>query len=95
MDITKEIVNHLALLARLELDEEEKILLNRDLNSILKYMDKLNEIDTKGVDPLSHVLPVNNRFREDVIDESIIEKDPLINAPDSDRGYFRVPKIIE
>jgi len=73
MDITKDIVDYIALLARLELEGKEKELLANDLNSILRYMDKLNELDTKGVEPLSHVLPVNNRFRDDIIDESFIE----------------------
>ena len=95
MDITKDIVDYIALLARLELEGKEKELLANDLNSILRYMDKLNELDTKGVEPLSHVLPVNNRFRDDIIDESFIGKEPLKNAPDKDKGYFRVPKIIE
>lgn len=95
MKINKEVVEHVAELARLEFDEEEKELFIKQLNSILTYMEKLNELDTTDVPPTAHVIPLANVFREDVVNESLERERSLENAPDSDRGYFKVPKIID
>jgi aspartyl-tRNA(Asn)/glutamyl-tRNA(Gln) amidotransferase subunit C len=95
MKITKKDVEHVAMLARLYLDEEEKAKYTRQLNSILDYMEKLNQLDTEKVEPTSHVLPIKNVFRKDRVEESLANEEVLANAPDKENGYFKVPKIIE
>jgi len=95
MKITKEEVEHVALLARLKFSEIEKERFTTQLNSILEYMDKLRELDTTGVEPTFHAVARTNVFREDAIKPSISRDLSLKNAPDGDRGFFRVPKIIE
>lgn len=95
LTISKEEVEHVAKLARLSISEEEKDLLSKQLSGILAYIGKLNELDTKGVEPLSHVTDIKNVFREDEVRESLSEDLALGNAPDKKDGFFRVPKIIE
>ena len=67
----------------------------QQMSSILDYMAKLNELDTEHVPPMSHVLDLNNVFREDVVETRITREEALRNAPESDGEYFRVPKVIE
>lgn len=93
--ITKEEIEHIALLARLHLSEEEKELFGLQLSSILDYMEKLNELDTKDIEPTSHVLPLNNVMRDDIPGQSIPRNDALKNAPEHTDKFYRVPKIIE
>lgn len=95
MKITKVEVEHVARLARLELTEEEKARMLAQLDSILRYMEKLNELDTRGVEPTSHVLPIVNVMREDELRPSLSQEEALANAPDRYDVFFRVPKIIE
>jgi aspartyl-tRNA(Asn)/glutamyl-tRNA(Gln) amidotransferase subunit C len=95
MKITKKEVEHVAKLARLELSEQEKEKLTDQLSSILTYVEKLNELDTSGVEPTSHVLDINNVMRDDVAEESLTQERALANAPDKAAGHFKVPKIIE
>ena len=95
MKIGKEEVEHVALLARLKFDEREKERLTTQLNSILEYMDKLQELDTNRVEPTFHAVVRRNVFREDRVLPSNPPELSLSNAPDGDRGFFRVPKIIE
>jgi aspartyl-tRNA(Asn)/glutamyl-tRNA(Gln) amidotransferase subunit C len=95
MKITKGEIEHIAVLARLSLSEEEKGLFGSQLSSILDYMGKLNELDTKDIEPTSHVLPLNNVMRDDIPFPSIPREDALINAPSHTEKFFRVPKIIE
>lgn len=95
MKITREEIEHIALLARLSLSEEEKDLFGSQLSSILGYMEKLNELDTKDIHLTSHVLPLNNVVRDDVPVPSIPRESALINAPSHTEKFFRVPKIIE
>jgi aspartyl-tRNA(Asn)/glutamyl-tRNA(Gln) amidotransferase subunit C len=95
MKITKHEVEHVAKLARLELSEQDKDKLTDQLSNILTYVEKLNEIDTKGVEPTSHVLDINNVMREDVAGESLSQERALANAPDKAAGHYKVPKIIE
>jgi aspartyl-tRNA synthetase len=93
--ISREEVLHVARLARLRLDEEDVVLYQKDLNSILEYVKTLEELDTEGVQPMSHVLGLKNVWREDTVCGS---KDPeplLSNAPMREKDYFRVPKILE
>ncbi len=87
-------VEHIAKLARLSVSEEEKELFGPQLNSILSYMEKLNELDTQDVGPTSHVLSLSNVMREDVPGDSIPRGDALMNAPDHAEKFYRVPKII-
>lgn len=94
MAVTREEVKRIAKLAKLSLTEEEEISLQKELSSILDYMDKLNEIDTSGVEPLSHPIPVENVFREDKVEKSISREDALKNAPDATEEFFKVPKVI-
>jgi aspartyl-tRNA(Asn)/glutamyl-tRNA(Gln) amidotransferase subunit C len=93
--ITKDTVEHVANLARLYLSEEEKSEMTDKLNSILDYMEKLNELDTEDVPPTAHVIPIKNVFRDDRVRESLPVEEVLKNAPDKDKNFFRVPKIIE
>lgn len=94
MAVTREEVKRIAKLAKLSLTEVEEINLQKELSSILDYMDKLNEIDTNDVEPLSHPIPVENVFREDKVEKSISREDALKNAPDVTEEFFKVPKVI-
>jgi aspartyl-tRNA(Asn)/glutamyl-tRNA(Gln) amidotransferase subunit C len=95
MKITKQEVEHVAALARLELSEQEKELLTSQLSNILTYVEKLNELDTKGVEPTAHVLDIKNVMRDDVPEESLSQERALANAPERAAGHYKVPKIIE
>lgn len=94
MNISIKDVEHVALLARLELTEEEKATYTQQLNAILHSMDKLQELDTSNVTPTAHVLPLHNVFREDVVKPSMDRDSVLQNAPWEEEGQFRVPKIV-
>lgn len=94
MAISREDVLHVSKLARLELDEAEIEKFTGQLGNILDYISKLNELDTENVPPTAHVLDITNVFREDQVDASRIDSIEEI-APEFDRGYFRVPKVIE
>lgn len=93
--ISKQEVEYVAHLARLEIDETQKDKFTSQLNDILLYIDKLNELDTKDVEPMSHAIGVTNAFREDQVAESIGTEKSLSNAPDTRGEFFRVPKVIE
>ena len=95
MKITTKDVEHVARLARLELNAAEKELMRAQLDSILSYIDKLNELDTSAVEPTSHVLSMVNVFREDEVRPSLSQEEALANAPDRHDLFFRVPKILE
>ena len=95
MEISKEQVEHVAKLARLEVSEDEKAMFARQLSGILTYMDQLKEVDTEGVEPTATVLPTENVWREDAVKPSLTQEQALANAPDKADGFFRVPKIIE
>jgi aspartyl-tRNA(Asn)/glutamyl-tRNA(Gln) amidotransferase subunit C len=95
MKITLQQVEHVARLARLELTEQEKETLQAQLDSILSHIGKLNELDTSGVEPTSHVLPLANVFRDDEVRPPLAQGEALANAPDRHNDLFRVPKILE
>lgn len=95
MQISRVDVVHISDLARLLLLEGEQEILRVQLNSILDYVEKLNEIDTDGIEPTSHVLPLSNVYRDDSPRPTLSTSDALRNAPDSSDGFFRVPKIID
>jgi aspartyl-tRNA(Asn)/glutamyl-tRNA(Gln) amidotransferase subunit C len=88
-------IDHIARLARLSLSEAEKELFGNQLESILSYMDTLNELETKDIEPTSHVLAISNVTREDSTILSLDREDALANAPDKTDKFYRVPKIIE
>jgi aspartyl-tRNA(Asn)/glutamyl-tRNA(Gln) amidotransferase subunit C len=90
MDIEK-----VARLARLDLSEEEKETFGNQLEQILTYMEQLNRLDTTGVEPTSHAIPIHNVFREDETRPSHPQEEVLGIAPDEEGGYFKVPRIIE
>ncbi len=95
MAISVEEVRYIAALARLRFSEDQERRLAQQMSQMLDYVDKLNELDTTGVPPMSHVLDVYNVFRDDVPQQRITREDALRNAPDADNAYFRVPKVIE
>lgn len=95
MGITVNDVNHVANLARLELSAEEKEQFTEQLNAILKYVEKLNELDTSEVEPTSHVLPLANVMREDVVRPSWPVDKVLAEAPESEDGQFKVPAVLD
>ena len=94
MALTREEVLHVAQLARLSLGPDEVELFTRQLNDILAYIEKLQELDTSGVPALGHVAPVFNAFREDEVKDSIPRDEALANAPAREEGSFVVPRII-
>ena len=95
MKITRKEVEHVAYLARLHFSEEEIDRFTHQLNGTLEYMEKLAELDTTGVEPTFHAVQRTNVMREDLVRPSLPLEPTLRNAPDADRGFFRVPKIIE
>ena len=94
MALTREEVLHVADLARLTLVPAEIELFTRQLIDILAYVEKLQELDTAGVEPLAHVIPVFNVFREDVVSQGLDRESALDNAPAREEGAFVVPRII-
>jgi len=88
-------IEHLAQLARLSVSDNEKALFANQIDGILSYMDKLNELDTENVEPTSHVISLSNVVREDLPKDSLEREDALMNAPDKTDKFYRVPKIIE
>ncbi len=95
MKITKDVVEYVAHLARLELKADEVELYTEQLDRILAYMDKLNSLDTTGVEPTSHVIPLTNVFRGDTIDYNFEPDQAVGNAPERKGTFFKVPPIIE
>ena len=95
MKITRREVEHVARLARLGLSDEEMERMRAQLAAILTYIDKLNQLDTREVKPTSHVIPMTNVLREDVVSPSLSQDQALANAPDRHEVFFRVPRIIE
>ncbi len=93
--IDKDTVRHVALLARLELDEPSVERFTRELDAILTYIEKLNELDTREVPPTSHPLPMENVFRADVVKPSLPVEEALANAPERESDCFKTPPIIQ
>ena len=94
MALTRDEVLHVATLARLSLEPAEIELFTRQLNDILAYVEKLQELDTTGVAPLAHVVPVFNVLRPDAVTPCLDREAALSNAPAKENGAFLVPKII-
>ena len=93
--ISDETIEYVGILAKLELSEEEKEAAKSDMEQMLDYIDTLNELDTTGIEPMSHVFPVNNVFREDVVTNGDDHEAILKNAPEKKDGAFKVPKTVE
>lgn len=93
--ISDETIEYVGILAKLELSEEEKEQAKKDMENMLDYIDTLNELDTSGVEPMSHVFPVNNVFREDVVTNEDDREEILANAPEAKDGAFVVPKTFD
>lgn len=95
MSITRTQVEDVAVLARLELSDAETELFTGQMAAILTYVEKLNELNTDGIVPTAHAVPMENAFRADEVRPSIGTENALGNAPERIEGFFRVPKVIE
>jgi aspartyl-tRNA(Asn)/glutamyl-tRNA(Gln) amidotransferase subunit C len=95
MKITDEKIDQLAHLSRLEFNDEAKARIKTDLENILVLCEKLNEVDTEGIEPLIYMTDTMNNTREDVVKQVFTKDEILRNAPGKDSDYFRVPKVIE
>ena len=93
--ISDETIEYVGILAKLELSMEEKEAAKKDMGRMLDYIDMLNELDTSGVEPMSHVFPVDNVFREDVVTGTDEREKILANAPEQKDGAFKVPKTVD
>jgi aspartyl-tRNA(Asn)/glutamyl-tRNA(Gln) amidotransferase subunit C len=94
MPVTKKDVEHIAELARLRFNESELDNFTGELNQILSYVEKLNELDTENIEPLSHPIEGSNVFRSDNLKECTPREEALKNAPEKDDEFFKVPKVI-
>lgn len=95
MKITEETVDHIAHLARLEFIGDKKQAIQQDMEMILTFMEKLNEVNTESVEPLIFMNTEVNKLREDVAVETISQEEGLRNAPKKDSDYFRIPKVLD
>lgn len=95
MQITEQIIAYVSALAKLSLSEEEKERAKKDLGDILGYMETMNELDTEGIEPMSHAFPIKNVFREDIVKNEDDRENLLANAPQQKDGCFVVPKTVE
>ena len=93
--ISDETIEYVGILAKLRLSPQEKEEAKKDMSRMLDYIDRLNELDTSEVEPMSHIFPVNNVFREDVVENGDDRENMLANAPQKKDGAYMVPKTIE
>ncbi len=93
--ISDEMIDYVGILAKLELSPEEKERAKKDMGEMLDYIDKLNELDTTGIEPMSHIFPMTNVFREDVVTNGDDNENMLQNAPEVKNGSYVVPKTVE
>ena len=94
MAISREDVEHIAKLARLQLTEEEVKRFQIELGKIIEYFDQLKKLDTENVPPMTHAVPIENVLREDQVKESLPHEEALQNAPEKKESYFQVPKVV-
>ena len=92
--IDKELIRHIALLARIEMTDGQAETLGRQFADIVAYVDKLQELDTEGVEPMAHALDVRNVLAEDTLGESLSVEQAMTNAPARDGDFYKVPKVI-
>lgn len=90
----RDMIEQVRILAALELSEEEREQAKKDMNCMISYIDKLNELDTDGIEPTSHIFPVQNVFREDVITNGDGREELLFNAPERQGNMLKVPRTI-
>ena len=95
MEINDEMIDKLAVLSRLRFTEEEKTELKTDLRKMLQFVDKLNELDTSGTEPLLHITDNVNVLRDDVVKADFAREEALFNASVKDENFFKVPKVIK
>lgn len=95
MKITDDMIDYISELARLRLKDEEKESARNEMEKIINYMDTLNQLDTTGIEAMSHAFPMKNVFRKDEVRPSADRDDILLNAPDKKNGAFKVPKTFE
>jgi len=95
MKITEETVDHIAHLARLEFEGSKKEAILKDMENILTFMEKLNEVNTDAVEPLIFMNPEVNKLRDDIAVDSVSHEEALRNAPKKDSDYFRIPKVLD
>ena len=95
MGISADDVKYVAQLSRLEFKEDEIEKFTKDLSSIVGYVNKLNELDTEDLEALVNPIYIENDFREDDIKDSLDRENVLLNAPEKEEGYFKVPTVIE
>ena len=93
--ITDKTMEYVEILAKLELTEKERAQAKADMSRMLDYIDQLNELDTSGVEPMTHIFPVHNVFREDEERDEWSREEILKNAPKQKDGFFQVPKTVE
>ena len=93
--ISDETIEYVGILAKLDLSDEEKEAAKKEMGRMLDYIDMLNQLDTEGVEPMSHVFPVHNVFREDVVTNGDDRENMLANAPEQRDGAFVVPRTVE
>ena len=93
--ITDKTMDEIEILAKLHLTEEEKEKSRQDLQQMLDYVDMLNKLDTSDVEPLTHIFPIKNVFREDVVTNGDDSENMLANAPEEKDGFYMVPKTVE
>ena len=95
MEVTSEMIDRLAHLAKLKFSEEEKKELKTDLERMIEFVEKLKEVDTAGAEPLLHITDAENVLREDEVKQTITKQEALLNAPMTDNNFFIVPKVIK
>jgi aspartyl-tRNA(Asn)/glutamyl-tRNA(Gln) amidotransferase subunit C len=95
MKINRDVLDKIAHLARLEFDEKDAGKMMKDMTAIVNWVEKLNEVDTEGVEPLTTMSHEVNSLREDEVKPHLDREEALKNAPKKDSDYFRVPKVLE
>ena len=95
MEVTDQLIDNLADLSRLRFNDKERAEIKQDLQKMISFVEKLNEVDTSGVEPLLHMSEVTNVYRQDVVQGSMPKAEALNNAPAADSNYFKVPKVIK
>ena len=95
MDITNELVEHIAYLAKLEFEGGKKEAIKADLTKIIDFIDQLNEVDTEDVEPLIFMTDSINVLREDIQKDTLTQKQGLKNAPNHDSDYFKIAKVLK
>lgn len=95
MKITKQTVENVAMLSRLNIADNKMDKYIEEFSNFLEYVDVLQQVNTENIKPTAHVLPLQNVFREDIVKSSLNREAALANAPEQEDGYFKVPRIIE